>query len=85
MRCSTRHLAEDTREGHPARRDKLVTLCTNLTGTPSNPRVRTPALAQRVRELAAADDEFEMQNLIIAIYDLADIERAWLDPGLSGV
>ena len=40
------------------------------------------ALAQRVRELAATDDDFEVNNLVIAIYDLADVERAWLDPGM---
>lgn len=77
------NLAEDTREDTLARRDKLVTLLHESDWYAEQPEGEDSALAQRVRELAAADDEFEMQNLIIAIYDLADIERAWLDPGLE--
>ena len=77
------NLAEDTREDTLARRDKLVMLLRESDWYAEQPEGEDSALAQRVRELAAADDEFEMQNLIIAIYDLADIERAWLDPGLE--
>ena len=77
--CSTRATSPRTPARHPARRDKLVNCCCESDWYAEQPEGET-ALAQRVRELAAADDEFEMQNLIIAIYDLADIERAWLDP-----
>ena len=33
--------------------------------------------------MAAAEDEVQVASLINAIYDLADVERAWLDPGLE--
>lgn len=72
--------ATDTREDILARRDKLVTLLRESDWYAEQPDGEDSALAQRVRELEAADDDCEADNLLMAIYDLADIERAWLDP-----
>ena len=77
------NLAEDTREDTLARRDKLVTLLRESDWYAEQPDGEESALAQRVRELAAAEDEVQVASLINAIYDLADVERAWLDPGLE--
>ena len=74
------NIAEDTREDTLACRDKLVTLLRESNWYAEQPNGENSALAQRVRELEATDDDFEVGNLIIAIYDLADVERAWLDP-----
>ena len=79
------NIAEDTREDTLARRDKLVALLRESDWYAEQPEGEDSALAQRVRELAATDDDFEVGNLIIAIYDLADAERAWLDPDGEGV
>lgn len=76
-------LAENIREDTLARRDRLVTLLRESDWYAEQPDGEESALAQRVRELAAADDEFQVASLINAIYDLADVERAWLDPGLE--
>ncbi len=76
-------LAEDIREDTLARRDRLVTLLRESDWYAEQPDGEESALAQRVRELAAAEDEVQVASLINAIYDLADVERAWLDPGLE--
>ena len=78
------NLAEDTREDTLARRDKLVTLLRESDWYMEQPDGEDSALAQRVRELEATDDDFEVNNLVIAIYDLADVEWAWLDPDQEG-
>ncbi len=78
------NIAEDTREDTLARRDKLVKLLRESDWYTEQPDGEDSALAQRVRELEATDDDFEAGNLIIAIYDLADAERAWLDPDKEG-
>lgn len=77
------NIAEDTPEDTLALRDKLVRLLRESDWYTEQPDGEDSALAQAVRELAATDDAFDVGNLIIAIYDLADAERAWLDPGLD--